>query len=355
MSLQEVDCIIVGAGIAGTTLSHCLLQRGKRIALYDIHDETSSSRVAAGLYNPITGGRHMKKSWLAEELFPELQSFYSNIETQTHQRFLYPNIIYRPFASPAEHNDFYGYSVKPFVSEFVECFVNTEQTPSYVIDPNGGIEVKQGGHLDVNVYLDASHKFFAEKGVQIINEKVAADQVNHSSKKVQIGSLVADRIIFCTGHHLSTDALFSWLPWKPVKGEVLSIKSDVILNKIYNRGCFIIPQSNGLCRVGATYSFDQLDTEITEEAKNEIYNKFTSLLKMPFEVCGQKAGIRPATSDRKPFAGIHPKYPHIGIFGGLGSKGVSLAPFFASNFVEYLFGNDIINSEINIERYYSLY
>ena len=45
----------------------------------------------------------------------------------------------------------------------------------------------------------------------------------------------------------------------------------------------------------------------------------------------KKFGIRPASRNRRPFVGLHAKYNKIGILNGLGSKGVSLAPYCAKN------------------------
>jgi glycine/D-amino acid oxidase-like deaminating enzyme len=38
--------------------------------------------------------------------------------------------------------------------------------------------------------------------------------------------------------------------------------------------------------------------------------------------------------------GIHPVYAQLAVFNGLGTKGVSLAPYFAREFVKYLGGEE---------------
>ncbi|HAR19582.1 MAG TPA: amino acid oxidase, partial [Cytophagales bacterium] len=45
---MEVDFLVVGQGLAGTLVAHNLIQKGKKILVFDIFDEHSSSRVAAG-------------------------------------------------------------------------------------------------------------------------------------------------------------------------------------------------------------------------------------------------------------------------------------------------------------------
>jgi hypothetical protein len=45
----------------------------------------------------------------------------------------------------------------------------------------------------------------------------------------------------------------------------------------------------------------------------------------------------------------------MSIFNGLGTKGVSLAPFFSDQFVNCLEEGNNLNEEVDIKKYYSLY
>jgi glycine/D-amino acid oxidase-like deaminating enzyme len=57
--------------------------------------------------------------------------------------------------------------------------------------------------------------------------------------------------------------------------------------------------------------------------------------------------------DRKPVIGFLPDFPQIGIFNGLGSKGVLLGPYFARQFADYLCGiSKHIHPEVSIDRYF---
>jgi hypothetical protein len=39
----------------------------------------------------------------------------------------------------------------------------------------------------------------------------------------------------------------------------------------------------------------------------------------------------------------------------MGTKGVSLAPFFSDQFVKYLLDDNYLDEEVDIKKYYSLY
>src|SRR5258706_5849421 len=76
----KVDHIIVGQGLAGSCLAIQLLNRGKKLVVFDEPEKNRASTVAAGLFNPITGKR-MTKSWMADEIFTYLFQFYSAVAT----------------------------------------------------------------------------------------------------------------------------------------------------------------------------------------------------------------------------------------------------------------------------------
>jgi glycine/D-amino acid oxidase-like deaminating enzyme len=114
-----------------------------------------------------------------------------------------------------------------------------------------------------------------------------------------------------------------------------------------------MPIGNGQYKVGATYSWDDLNCETTDSAQRELLGKLRNIISIHPDVVSQKAGIRPTMHDRKPVIGLLPDNPQIGIFNGLGSKGVLLGPYFAKQFASFLTGNSTyIHPEADINRYF---
>ena len=74
-------------------------------------------------------------------------------------------------------------------------------------------------------------------------------------------------------------------------------------------------------------------------------------LKVTFKIVDHLAGVRPATLERRPFVGLHPLHPSIGILNGMGTKGCSLAPYFAKQLVEHMLHQKTLNPEANIHRF----
>jgi glycine/D-amino acid oxidase-like deaminating enzyme len=147
---------------------------------------------------------------------------------------------------------------------------------------------------------------------------------------------------------------FSFLPFAPVKGEILEVKQDFSPPFIVNRGVFRVPLSNGNFRVGSTYTWHDLEVGPTETAKNELLEKLTEVVRVPVqEICGHKVGIRPATKDRKPFLGKHPEAQSVYIFNGFGAKGVSLVPYFSAAMRDFLLEGHPLPEEVSISRYFT--
>jgi len=127
--------------------------------------------------------------------------------------------------------------------------------------------------------------------------------------------------------------------------------------EILNRGVYVVPASGKANEftVGATYDFTSQSPGITEGGKTELETKLSELTQSPYVVTGQNWGMRPTTLDQKLMSGRHPSQPNILIFNGLGTKGVSQAPWFSAQLAGYLDGENEILEAVNIQRYKALY
>ncbi|MEM9298365.1 MAG: FAD-dependent oxidoreductase [Bacteroidota bacterium] len=348
---QQVDYMIVGSGLAGASLACALLDRGKQVLVVNDRQLYSSTKVAAGLYNPITG-RKMVKTWKADAIFPALIAYYKKLETLTHAKFLHESRIYRPFVSFEEQNEWMGKSAQSGYMNYIHK-VRTSSFNSGINDPYGGIELKMSGFLDTETFHKAMQQFFQLNEV-LIEGNFDFRHIQFVSDKAVYKDITASKIIFCDGTYVSSNPFFNWLPFSPVKGEVLTIESDLDIDVIVNRGVFCVPLGGSKFRVGSNYDNNNLTWTPTEKGKHQIEERLKALINTPFTTVYQKAGVRPATKDRRPYIGLHPSNETIGIFNGLGTKGVSLSPYFGEHFASFLEGETELDNEVNISRYFSL-
>ncbi|WKV12843.1 FAD-dependent oxidoreductase [Marivirga harenae] len=350
---MQIDYIIVGHGLASVAVVEHLKKYNKSFLVFSDENPNSSSKVAAGLYNPVTG-RKMKQTWKAAELFPYLEQFYTKLENSLQAKFLHKRTIYRPFLSLEDQNDWMSRTETNDV--FVTATYTKPNFQAYIKDQFGGILLNNSGFLDVKEMLE-HHKNRLVLDRQFINERIDFNLIEVQKEKIKYKKIESKNIIFCDGP-LSQNPFFNWLPTAPVKGEILHIKTEKPLPEeiIFNRGVFLVknPQQD-FYRVGATYEWKKLDYEPTTKARKQLTDKLDDLLKLEYEIIEQVAGIRPASKDRRPLIGNHPELKNVFIFNGLGTKGVSLAPFFANEFVESIINSKKLNDEVNINRYYPLY
>ena len=335
---MSTDFLIIGQGIAGTVLAWQLLSRGQRFIVVDREDESTSSKVAAGLVNPITG-RYLTKSWRIEETVVSAWEFYRRVESLTGASFFHEMPVVRLFKSDGEvakwekrqanlaYEPYYHRDPKPWLDEsLVDC-------------SRGGFATRQSGYLDTETFLAASRAHFAKLGCYRATDSWS--------------DIEASTTVYCQGYEAATNPLFDWVPFKSAKGEILSLEinaPELPRDRIYNRGVWLLPSADGKFRTGSTYSWSPLDCTPTRDGRESIEMRLREWLKVPFEVVGHRAAVRPIINASKALIGRHPSHDDIAFFNGLGSKGVSNAPFFADQLAEHLCANGLIDPEVDLRK-----
>ena len=353
MPAQNIDFLLVGQGLAGSVLSYHLLEQGSSVRILNTtQHRASASQAAAGLYNPITG-RKMVKTWRADALFAYLEAFYTEVEQRLSIPFFHPMPIYRPFLSVEEQNDWSAQADNISFAPYVRQVTLSSTYGQVVQDTLGGLLLRRCGYLEVPTLLSAYREFLSERKVYqeaIFDPKWLTIHQDY----VAYGPWKARKMIFCDGVSAQHHPFFRWLPFRPVKGEMLLIKTRREIPVIVNRGVFVIPQGK-TAKVGATYAHQDLTATPTEEGRQTLVQKLDQLLALPYQIINQWAGVRPATQDRRPFVGQHPVHEPLAIFNGFGTKGVSLAPYFAQHFVHCLAKNQPVDEAVNVRRFYDKY
>ena len=328
-----------------------LLDRGCKVSIVCSKNAPSSSSVAAGLFNPVVFKR-LTESWRASELIPFLKQRYGELEKKLNSRFFYLTPISKIIAT---QNDLELWkkkrevaALKPFLADDYSITIEGVKDELLLGD------VKNSGYVDLKVFLKAAWDHFHTQGL------IIEDDFDFQKFAPDRGSLyknqVYDGIVFCEGYYVKNNPYFSFVPFKPVNGDVLSVKiPSYTFDKTLNKNFFLLPFNDGTYRLGATYNWDNLVFEPSEEAKEDLLKRVKDFIDADqIEVVLHEAGVRPSSADRRPILGTHPKFTQLHIFNGLGTKGVMLAPFFANQMVDYLVEGKEIDQEVSVERFYLL-
>lgn len=350
---KSVDFIIVGQGIAGSCMAITLIKSGYSVCVINNSTLSTCSQVAAGIWNPIVFKR-LTKSWLIDEAFPDLISFYNDCEQLFDSKIVYHRQIIKPFTEEQE---------KVLWEKKVESvnnpisYLDSNIYHDLKIDENHAVKtyskVLNAGNIDVSKFLNQTENYIL-KQQYYLSETVDFNLVSILPNEVTYKNITAKNIIFCEGHLISNNPFFNWIPLKPAKGEVLTIHSEHILleNDIYNKGFFVLPLGNNLYKVGATYQWDVLNDAPTDAAKQELIRKINSVITTPFKIINHQAGVRPSVTDRRPVIGNHPLHQNAFVFNGFGTKAVMLAPYFANHLISFITNNTPINPEVTANRFY---
>lgn len=352
--MRQTDYIIVGQGIAGSLLAYQLLKANKTVMVLNNENLSTSSQVAGGIFNPITG-KNLDKTWLADKIFPYLRNFYLSLEKEFNANFYHETNLYRPLANEQQRKHFLRLTDEYDLANYIKIIEPNNNKFEAISNELGGLYTSSAGWVNVPKMLEYLRSFFIQNNAyqaeifDFTALEVTENEVSYKQRK-------AKKIVFCDGFYASKNPFFSWIPFNPAKGETLLADVESYnIPEIINQGFWIIPLEKGKCRFGSTYIWDNLDWNSTESGKELISSKISKFLNLPYVITAQEAGIRPTTKDRRPFLGNHPLYKHVYIFNGLGTKGVSLAPYFSEEMLGFLENNKVLMSEANIERFYSLY
>jgi len=345
-----LDFIIVGQGIAGSMLSWFLMEEKQQVLVVDELNTSSATHVASGITNPITG-RKFVKTWLADELLPFAQNTYRGFERLLGESLISPITIFKLFDSVKAQNDWSARCASAGYMSYLKNEQIIYLNPQKVKNDFGGFEINGGIRLEPSKFLAGYRNLLHERNT-LLEEKFSYADLEVGPSFIAYQGRKARAIIFCEGAGALENPYFKFLPFQLAKGECLILKiEDFYADRVINGEVFIMPtRVKDEYYIGSTHEWNFDDDLPSEKGKNELLGNLSTLLKSPYSVVSHKAAIRPTVKDRRPFLGFHPQYKNVGIFNGLGTKGLSLSPFFAHQFANHLVHSRPLMPEVDIHR-----
>jgi len=345
------DYLIIGQGLAGSMLAWELIQRQKQVIVVD-NGQENASKVAAGLINPVTGMRFVKSSDV-DLLLPCAKNYYQQLSLVFKENFFIEKTMLRLLRNEKELQACQKRLKQAEYQHYLEGIIPSS---SALESSNGLLQQTQTGYLLTQPLLDYLKNYFISKN-SYINTQINYDDIE-LFPSLRWQNFQPKKIIFCEGYLASTNPWFSYLPFQPVKGEIITASATkVIQQNILNYGHWFIPLDEHRFRTGATFDRINLNQQITTTAKETLFSSLKQI--MPNldinKTINQQAGIRPCTLDKQPFIGQHPQHSNLLMFNGFGAKGSLQIPFYCQSFADSLLSDSSIPPTSNILRYNSLH
>ncbi len=342
--MKKTDILIVGQGIAGTVLAYLAVRKGLKVTVIDSPMEGRATEVAGGLFNPVTG-RRIKKSWNYELFYEQMRKTYRDMDEFLGIQTYFELPVYRLLPTIEDVNN---WEIQRLEDEYIDFMKEIVSVSDKRVRPHQGAgKVVKGGYVDLPKLLSFFRKYL--KNNEALREEVLDYNLLYEDKYKDISF---KNIIFCEGFRVESNPFFPDIHLWATKGETLLIEIEgEDLEYILNKHIFLIPIGNGLYKVGSTME-RSLDVSVSQKGLSELKEKLDSILSVPYKVLKQEAGIRPNVRDRKPLIGVSKGKDNYYVFNGLGSKGVSLAPYFANHLLEHIYEGKPLQKDVNWQRIY---
>lgn len=346
--MEKVDVLIIGQGLSGTWLGWWLHKTGLSFKIIDQSNENSASRRAAGLINPVTG-RRMVTTWMIDELIPFANNSYREIG----------EFLNSSFVSKTSVIDFF-----PSVQMLQAFQKRYEEDPQYLVTGDVREKYSEWFRYDLGwgaiqpCLLVQVEKLLINWREWLISNNLLKDEffdvlkMEETPAHIRYSDVHASYIIFSDGNTSAQNPYFEKLPFASNKGEGMLVEIfGLPANYCFKRGMSLIPYGENIFWLGSSYEWEFKDEYPSEKFRENAVQWLTTTLKIRYKILEHFAAVRPATLERRPFVGFHPLHPRIGILNGMGTKGCSLAPYFAYEIVKKIKGDGSINPLADISRF----
>lgn len=332
----QYDSIIVGQGLAGSLLAWEMIKHGRRIIVIDNQHYGSSSKVAAGIINPITGHRSNLSSDFSDFLHIA-QNTYQQL-TEAFGVDFFEKIPQQRLIKNQEQQEYY---LKRLNQDVYQAFIDPLSEESTLLKKTvfGIGNIQQTYRVDAKALLSHLRDWLTQENALIVG-KLNYDDVHIEENTVHIdvqNGISADNIIFCEGYQAIHNPWLKTLPFKLAKGDILTVQLDQACPDMLNWGHWLLPLSKDpkTAYLGSSYQWQDTSLNTDNAVANELVESLYEHTRLDADILEHRTGIRPATLHRKQFIGIHPQHSNLYCFNGFGSKGCLTIPQYAKLFARH--------------------
>lgn len=345
---MTVDYLIIGQGICGTLLSWNLVRAGKTVMVVDESKPYTASKVASGVINPVTG-RRIVRTWEIDTIMPFAVQTYRQLEEELGVSLIRQCNILDFHPTPQMMQAFK--ERLPEEKEYLRVPEHSESLKDYFNFDFGVGEINPCWLIDLHSLLECWRTELISANA-LLEQRFDWKDCSITDKAVSYAGIHASAIICCEGAAGLQNPYFHLLPYAPNKGQAIIAEiNNLPVTHIYKQGINLVPWKDKLWWIGSTYEWNFTDSNPSPDFRQKVETHLQQWLKLPFTILDHMAAERPANMERRPFVGMHPIHNTVGLFNGMGTKGCSLAPYFAHQFTASLVNHEEMMPAADIRRF----
>jgi len=281
------DFVIVGAGIAGSSIAYFL--RNKKVLVLDKIGVAQKASNAAGAFLYPKVGFNTKYTKFVNEALLYSFDFYEKLGIDTHKE---------------------GVWILPRDEKDIEKFKEYKKTFTLKYQEKGdGFFFEDGGFVDSE---EVCHKLLED----IEFRKLEVSKIEKKEFFILNDEIKSKNIILATAWENVIE--IPYIKIRPVWGQRIEIKTDIKPEYNYHKNCSISKNIDGIVKIGATHERRWSDKLPDEENNKILLKKANEIINIDGDIYSMKAGMRAGSIDYFPIIGriidadkTLEKYPEI--------------------------------------------
>ncbi len=306
--IKHQQAIVIGAGLSGCFTAYALAQRGWQVRLLD--QQSTVGQGASGNHRSI--------------LFPNVSAYRAPITELMLSAFLYASRFYQQYIKRWPVGDFSGILqlireqkteqtqadlaawllAYPELGQCVDAA--TASDLSGVDVSSGGIFIPMAGWIDSPALCE---RLIQHPGIQLFPNTDVQSLEHISSDHWHVAGHDASVVVIANGHTANRFSQTKHLDIQSLRGQMTGIQASQKSRELRIPLCgegHILPHTNGIHAIGATFGKDFQDTGCLSSDDDENYSKINTLsaqLELSNRVLSHWAAVRGAAIDHLPFVG----------------------------------------------------
>jgi len=335
------DFVIIGAGIAGSSIAYFL--RDKKVLVVDKAGICEKASNAAGAFLYPKVGFNTKYTKFVNEALLYAFEFYEKIGINTHKDGVW--------ILPRDEKDIVKF--KEYEKTFTLNHIKKED----------GFFFEDGGFVDSQEVCNKLLENIEFRQVEI--KKIEKNEYFILNDKIE-----TKNIILATSWENIID--IPYIKIRPVWGQRIEIKTDIKPEYNYHKNCSISKNIDGIVKIGATHERRWSEKLPDEENNKILLSKANEIMNIDGEIYSMKAGMRAGSIDYFPIIGkiidtskTLDKYPEIKkgrypkevfyfdniyIINGGGGRGFSNYIYVAEKLCKYILKDQKIDEFLDTKR-----